>query len=62
MTGAPGILAWLVPRAVPGVEVVSADGYRRALPGPRIAAAIVRGGTAVTDDPDLTRLFDLPAP
>lgn len=59
MTGAPGILAWLVPRAVPGVEVVSPDGYRRALPGPRIAAVAVAGDTATTADPDLARLFDL---
>ncbi len=59
MTGAPGILAWLRPRAVPGVEVVSADGYRRALPGPRVAAVAVTGETAATDDADLARLFDL---
>ncbi len=59
MTGAPGILAWLALRAVPGVEVVAADGYRRSLPGPRIAAVSVRGETATTDDADLARLFDL---
>ncbi|WP_306231252.1 hypothetical protein [Agrococcus beijingensis] len=62
MTGAPGILAWLVPRAVPGVEVVATDGYRRALPGPRVAGASVRGGVAITADADLARLFDLPVP
>ncbi|MBO1769077.1 DNA-3-methyladenine glycosylase [Agrococcus sp. TF02-05] len=59
MTGAPGILAWLRPRAVPGVEVVAADGYRRALPGPRVATATVEGELAATDDPDLARVFDL---
>lgn len=59
MTGAPGILAWLEPRAVPGVEVVSRDGYRRSLPGPRLAAVSVTGATATTTDPDLARLFDL---
>ncbi|MCR8670475.1 DNA-3-methyladenine glycosylase [Agrococcus sp. HG114] len=59
MTGAPGILAWLRPRAVPGVEVVSLDGYRRALPGPRVATARVLDDAAITTDPDLARLFDV---
>ncbi|WP_051222822.1 DNA-3-methyladenine glycosylase family protein [Agrococcus lahaulensis] len=59
MTGAPGILAWLRPRAVPGVEVVGPGGYRRALPGPRVATATVEGEVATTDDPDLARVFDL---
>ncbi|MDR7234365.1 hypothetical protein [Agrococcus sp. BE272] len=59
MTGAPGILAWLAPRAVPGVEVVAPDGYRRALPGPRVARAEVVDGVARTADPDLARVFDL---
>lgn len=61
MTGAPGILAWLAPRAVPGVEVVSPTGYRRALPGPRVAGVEVRGETATTADASLAHLFDLPA-
>lgn len=61
MTGAPGILAWLAPRAVPGVEVVAPDGYRRALPGPRVARAEVVDGVARTADPDLARVFDLGA-
>ncbi|WP_425844877.1 hypothetical protein [Agrococcus sp. TSP3-2-1] len=59
MTGAPGILAWLRPRAVPGVEVVEPDGYRRALPGPRVATATVEGEVATTADPDLARVFDI---
>ncbi len=59
MTGASGILAWLAPRAVPGVEVVAADGYRRALPGPRVATAAVVDDVATTSDPDLARVFDL---
>ncbi|MCH1882743.1 hypothetical protein [Agrococcus sp. ARC_14] len=59
MTGAPGILAWLAPRAVPGVEVVSPDGYRRALPGPRVAGVTLRDDTVDTSDADLARLFDL---
>lgn len=59
MTGAAGVLAWLAPRAVPGVEVVAPDGYRRALPGPRIARAQLVDGIARTDDPDLARVFDL---
>lgn len=59
MTGAPGILAWLRPRAVPGVEVVEPSGYRRALPGPRIATAAVEGEVATTADPDLARVFDV---
>lgn len=61
MTGAPGILAWLAPRAVPGVEVVAPHGYRRSLPGPRVAAVAVTGDTASTDDVDLARVFDLAA-
>lgn len=61
MSGATGVLAWLAPRAVPGVEVVGADGYRRALRGPRVARAVVMGDAATTDDPDLARLFDLVA-
>ncbi|WP_347756943.1 hypothetical protein [Agrococcus sp. ProA11] len=56
---APSILAWLRPRAVAGVEVVSPEGYRRVLPGPRVAAVRVSGATAATTDPDLARLFDL---
>lgn len=59
MTGAAGILAWLAPRAVPGVEVVAADGYRRALRGPRVAAAAVVDDVASTADDDLARVFDL---
>ena len=59
MTGAPGILAWLRPRAVPGVEVVGPRGYRRALRGPRVAAVSVEGAVATTADSDLARLFDL---
>lgn len=59
MTGAPGILAWLRPRAVPGIEVVEPSGYRRALPGPRIATAAVEGEVATTADPDLARVFDV---
>lgn len=59
MTGAPGILAWLRPRTVPGVEVVSPAGYRRSLPGPRIGEVAVAAAEATTDDVDLARLFDL---
>jgi len=59
VSGAIGVLAWLAPRAVPGVEVVGAHGYRRALPGPRVARAVVAGDVATTADPDLARLFDL---
>lgn len=59
MSGASGILDWLRPRAVPGVELLTADGYRRALPGPRVAAASVSADVAATADPDLARLFDL---
>ncbi|MGM1030644.1 MAG: DNA-3-methyladenine glycosylase family protein [Actinomycetota bacterium] len=59
MTGATGVLAWLAPRAVPGVEVVRPEGYRRALPGPRVATVAVVGDAATTDDPDLARVFDL---
>lgn len=59
MTGASGILAWLAPRAVPGVEVVLPDGYRRALPGPRVATAEVAADVVSTADPDLARVFDL---
>lgn len=59
MTGAAGILAWLAPRAVPGVEVVAPDGYRRSLPGPRVATVSVTGETAATADPDLALVFDL---
>ena len=59
MTGAPGILAWLRPRAVPGVEVVGPSGYRRAMRGPRVAAVSVDGAVATTVDADLARLFDL---
>lgn len=59
MTGASGVLAWLAPRAVPGVEVVRPDGYRRALPGPRVAGVEVVGDAASTADPDLARVFDL---
>lgn len=59
MTGAPGILAWLAPRAVPGVEVVAPDGYRRSLPGPRVASVAVTADAASTDDVDLARVFDL---
>lgn len=59
MTGATGILAWLAPRAVQGVEVVSPDGYRRALSGPRLASVAVAHDAATTDDADLARLFDL---
>ncbi len=59
MTGASGVLAWLAPRAVPGVEVVSAEGYRRSLPGPRVAAASVIRDVASTADPDLAQLFDV---
>ncbi|MGY3129303.1 3-methyladenine DNA glycosylase/8-oxoguanine DNA glycosylase [Agrococcus sp. UYP33] len=59
MTGASGILAWLAPRAVPGVEVVGPDGYRRALRGPRVATAAVADDVATTADPDLARVFDL---
>ncbi|GEK78781.1 DNA-3-methyladenine glycosylase family protein [Agrococcus baldri] len=59
MTGAPGILAWLAPRAVPGVELVSPGGYRRSLPGPRVASVAVTGEAAATADADLARLFDL---
>lgn len=59
MTDAAGILAWLAPRAVAGVEVVSPDGYRRSLPGPRVAAVSVTDATAATADPDLALVFDL---
>ncbi|WP_092918668.1 hypothetical protein [Agrococcus baldri] len=59
MSGAIGILDWLRPRAVPGVELVTADGYRRALPGPRVASASVSADLAATADADLARLFDL---
>lgn len=60
MSGAAGILSWLAPRAVPGVELVSSEGYRRSLPGPRVAAVTVSGDVATTGDADLARLFDLP--
>lgn len=59
MSGASGILDWLRPRAVPGVELVAADGYRRALPGPRVAEASVAADVAATADPALARLFDV---
>ncbi|WP_206447015.1 hypothetical protein [Agrococcus sp. KRD186] len=59
MSGASGILDWLRPRAVPGVELVAADGYRRALPGPRVASVTVSGDAASTADADLARLFDV---
>lgn len=59
MTEAGGILAWLAPRAMPGIEVVSSDGYRRSLPGPRVATVSVAGPAATTADPDLALVFDL---
>ena len=53
MTGASGILAWLAPRAVPGVEVVRPDGYRRALPGPRVATVAVVDDEAYPEADDV---------
>ena len=70
MTGASGILAWLAPRAVPGIETIEAApqqrgglvAYRRSLRGPegaRVAVAEVVDDVATTTDADLARAFDL---
>jgi AraC family transcriptional regulator of adaptative response / DNA-3-methyladenine glycosylase II len=56
------VLAFLAARAVPGVEEVVGDTYRRSLPDGTVAEAIVRADGIETDHPALAAVFDLDAP
>jgi AraC family transcriptional regulator of adaptative response / DNA-3-methyladenine glycosylase II len=57
-----GVLEFLAARAVPGVEEVAGDTYRRSLPDGRVAEVTLRADGVETDDPALAGVFDLDAP
>ncbi|HEX6027219.1 MAG TPA: AlkA N-terminal domain-containing protein [Solirubrobacter sp.] len=56
------LLAFLGARAVPGVEEVVGNTYRRSLPDGTVAEATVRPDGIETDDAALAAVFDLDAP
>ena len=56
------LLAFLAARAVPGVEEVVGDTYRRSLPDGSVADVTVHADGIETDNPAVAAVFDLDAP
>ncbi len=56
------LLAFLAARAVPGVEEVVGDTYRRSLPDGSVADVTVHADGIETDNPAVADVFDLDAP